>query len=1235
MGLFYNSSGQQVKSYDVPDITGYHPAPVAAPPPVDNKTLQKYHDFVSTTKQGERDLFFSHLNNLAQKGDARSKYLLDNLKPLTKGIGTNYNTSLMGKLYKNVSTPLVEGIAGIAGGGSAGEVPAGLKNGQATGVAKDDKGKPMAGKTQSVKQLSKDTAVSGLEAGTGTKILGLGLKLALGARAAGKVAQIGRAAQASKLDDFITANDAPKGLPAPAETATPKGLPSAGTSTAAPKRTPGGAIMVDSGSKEAQILKNAGKPTKIGDNPARPGQNVTDITAPKVTKEQVTAAGRKVADGSLIQGSDTAPAPKKNLDTLMQRWSDLRSGKVENTSRIGHINTLNDVIEHPHASQAVKDQAMAERDTLMGKNMQDKLATEHSIETGQPVAAAHETLQAGHTPRGAIYQDVQQLIDERAPQAKKAVPQTEPLPEPTQPAKQTLLGGLVTKVTKKANASGLVNPQRGAAREGNLDLAKVGHQNIVDKNLASHDAAEQAATYDKQRQAEGLTHDQVIKLVESGRAGESKAATMFKNLLDEVGQQGVESKTLKGMRENYVPRLGKFEGSRGGADAYGLSKSHRFNNERQTIETVDEHGNVTKTDKYPTHAEFKAAVEKLGGKVQGDTAKLLEHTLRTQRHAIENARTIDKLERTPMRDGRPAVITVKEGESLKYKDYKAIDGLPGRYVHPEAKRLLDAISKGGAIDNELARGVTRFNSTGKRLVTLNGLVHAKNFALAGMRNQGFIRTLISPFKNYSAEDVRRAISNGFEPSKISSSSLFDEFGHPSPRLGKLGEVLGKLRNKSDRLLFEHFGDSVGMSTYLHIEKRLAEDGLSHEEAGKVASEFANQTIFAIPKDQQSIATRQASQLALFAGKYLQNTMKIGTNAFGVGIDKTLSSDAQRATQHLAIESAVRGMTYLFVTAQAINYRATGRFTWQNKGSKMEPVFWTDKTTGKEYHITNFYGQLGEFIKLFNNPGKEMTNKLAPGAKEIMQQGANYDQFKGKNIADPTTSGLHQTVQRVIHAADTLFTPLGFQASATNRIVGSTRQPAAVTAAKLFGFGSSSADRNKLETDINNAYTKTLPAGNNPTQTEQQLYKDEAAARHDLQSGKTDSLAITKVKGQMSPEQFKTFMKTGSLNDTQRQFDKLPDDQKLQIIESHNPKDLKEINFDSLAKALLTNKTAIDSLKQKGYTAEQLKADLQKAGVGSDQYARIQKAAKDQAKASSKASAHNRKVNGKWKSPLLQ
>lgn len=450
MGLFYNRSGQMLgggTGIGAGEIN-YNAAPVkpAAPPPVDSKTLQKYHDFVGSTKQSERDLFFSHLNNLAQKGDTRSQYLLDNLKPLAKGKGTDYNPSLAGKIsgaeisaVKHTVEPLAKGFTGqMQTNNRLGTLPwmnkAANAAASSTMVGSAD---TAGGPTE--KEAAKNVATNagqkrsdGAFTGQAAIYVGTGGVLKGGQKVVGKVIQGGKnaleaAARAKSVSDLNTVSKLadqyhqPR-LGAPAETAAPKGLPAAGGSSAAPKRTPGGAVMVDSSSKEAQILQNAGKPTKIGDNPTRPGQNMTDITAPKVTKDQVTAAGRKVADGNLIQGSATAPAPKKDLGTLMQRWSDLRSGKVENTSRIGHINTLNDVIEHPHASQAVKDQAMAERDTLMGKNMQDKLATEHSLETGQPVASAHETLQAGHTPRGAIYHDIQSIIDDRAAQAGKRVP---------------------------------------------------------------------------------------------------------------------------------------------------------------------------------------------------------------------------------------------------------------------------------------------------------------------------------------------------------------------------------------------------------------------------------------------------------------------------------------------------------------------------------------------------------------------------------------------------------------------------------------------------------------------------------------------------------------------------------------------------------------------------------------------------------------------------------------------
>jgi hypothetical protein len=938
----------------------------------------------------------------------------------------------------------------------------------------------------------------------------------------------------------------------------------------------------------------------------------------------------------------------------MQKWAKFRNGENSGNATPGkaaHIQTLNDIIEHPDAAPHVKEQAIHDRNEILRNGTKDQLAQDHSAQTGQPLAASHETLSNGNGDHGPLYQAVNKPAPRiahdlspdfaKAEKAQKVVKEAETLAEP-KTAKNSPVQALYNKLVNKTKVSGIVNPRQAAARNGNLDLAEAGHAHVVETNLNAHDAGVDAAKFDELRKAENLSHDDIIKMVESGNTSGSKAATLFKNLLEQAGKEGKDAGSQSKLRENYVPRIGKVEDpSHAPAEATGLSKNHRFNNAREETPILgkdgkpllDENNQPITEDKYKTHGEFVKAIEAAGGHVETDTRKILEHTLRTERNAATNATTIKTLEKTPMHDGRPAVVTAKRAEEKAFRDYRSTTALPGRYVHPEAHRLIEAIGRNSQFDNEIAQGISKVNSFGKRLVTVNGVVHAKNFMLAGFRNQGVIRTLTSPFRNYSEEDVRRAISNGFQPSKISQSNIFDEIGKPSSRFGKVGEVLGNVRHTTDKLLFEHLGDSVGMSTYKHIESSLTKK-LGADEAGKVAAEFANQTIFTIPKDEQSIAARHASQLALFAGKYFQNTMKIGTQSFGLGLDKTLSSGAQTAQQQIAIKSAVRGFTGLFLTAQAINYRATGKFTWQNNNSSaLSPVFYVDKSTGKQYHITNFYGQLGEFIKLFNNPAHELTNKLAPGLKEIGNQMANHDEYTGKDIADKTTSGAQQTIDRMIHAANGLFTPLGFQASNANKVAGGLRDPAIVTTAKVFGYGSSSNNKSPFQTNIYNEYTKTLPAGTSPTKDQLQTSKDEQKARQDVKNGLTSSPNLDKVKTALGDSKYKLFLKGAPLDDTQRQFDKLPTATKLQIIEKSSSKDLQTLNFQTLTKDMLTNKSSISALQLKGVTPETIRNDLKKVGVTSDQYSSLTAQFKKDASASAKASRLQAKKAGKYHNPV--
>lgn len=785
--------------------------------------------------------------------------------------------------------------------------------------------------------------------------------------------------------------------------------------------------------------------------------------------------------------------------------------------------------------------------------------------------------------------------------------------------------GITAKVQEKLapKSSGMLNPEIGAARQGNTELAKAGRAISSGHSLASYGARTTADKFEalyKDFTDKGGTKESFIKGVEDG-TGTHEAQTFWKQHFQQLGEQLQRSGVLKnGAKDaSYVPRVAQFN-KKGGSVA-GLSKSGGFAKGRALADATDEMGHST-NDLYKTHGDYKSAVESQGGKVLDDPVKLMQQATETRLKAISNAKGLEQLDKTPMRDGRAATITYSQKDGLPpgHRDYNTTL-LPGRAVHPEATNMVKAITRTASLsDNALEHVAAKTNSVVKRLVTINGLVHGKNFTLSSIYENGLRGTALAMHdaKLASEDDWNRAIKNGFAPSRSGKSNVFDEALDGKGNLGKATSVLGKLRDRSDKALFEGFGDKLGMSTYMRTEKQLIKQGLNKDEAGKIAADTANRVIFGQRSTETSAMLRETSRLAFFAGKYFQSTLSRGTKAIGLAKDATLSDAAQRAEQRQAAKSVARGFTYLFGAAQAINYATTGHSTFQNKDSKLSPVFYVDKSTGKEYHLTNWYGQIGELFN-FANP-KTFVNKTSPIVQEGAKVISNSDSFTGQPIYNKEASGLRQSGEILANALSNFATPLGFQVSGLQKTFGSGGAPLAVTATKTLGFGASSVDNSQMGKDILSRYYATLPAGSGQSQNAK-LSASEAAARNDMAHGKTDSPNIQAVRGQMSATQFKIFMKTGADSAVQRAFDKLPNEQKMEIINSYSPQQLKEINLDTFAKSVVSSsaKNTISSLQSKGITVDQIKQALTKVGYNDNQLQQLKIQAKKQASAQAKIS----------------
>jgi hypothetical protein len=798
------------------------------------------------------------------------------------------------------------------------------------------------------------------------------------------------------------------------------------------------------------------------------------------------------------------------------------------------------------------------------------------------------------------------------------------------------VSGIQDKIAHKLRLDGSINPEQAAARAGHTDFAKALRQASSDEVMATHVGLTKGRTfndlYDEHVAGGKHTTGKGVDFLHQveGKNANTEAHKYFVDNFQDTGKRGVAAGVIDAARdEGYVPRMARFNDNRGAASVGGLKKTGPFAKGRVQAGEFGEGG-----DKYKTFGEFKTAVEGAKGQVIDNPKDIFTHGMIQRERAIAHANALDRFEHTAMNDGNPALVTFNQSKGLPIK-YQQLGYdtsiLPGRAVHPDAVNGIKALSS-SFNDNPAMRAVSAINSKAKRLVTINGLVHAKNFELAAMRKMGVLDTAKAMLglkaRGYSEADVNRFIQHGGTLFEGSRSNLFDQATNGEGALGKALSPLGKIREGSDKFLFDNMGNNLMLHTFKHVEKAAIKAGLNPTEAAVVAARSAKDVGFISSATESSQAYREISRVAFFAGQFLKSTLKEGAKATGLSRDQTLSKGAQTFEQRQSAKALMRGFMYLFTAAQGMNMATTGHPTWQNKDSKISPVFHIDPKTGKEYHLTNFYGQIGELLHIADP--KAIINKLSPGIQTGSQIVANYQQFKGQQVYDKNASGPHQWLDIFKNALSHTLTPAGINSQDIQKYTGPTGQPGKVTAAQLLGYGTSSKDQNAMERDIIQRRNNQLPA--NPPSGDKQVIAVKAAAKNDLRKGNTSSPNLAELKAKISAKDYKAFVKTGGDSDVQAAFDKLPTDQKFQVIEKYNPKQLSELDLTSAAKALVGSnaKSTYEALKSKGYSDQQIQDDLKKAGFDGGQLEQIKQAAKVEARQTSRQSRYG----PKWVNPLL-
>lgn len=831
---------------------------------------------------------------------------------------------------------------------------------------------------------------------------------------------------------------------------------------------------------------------------------------------------------------------------------------------------------------------------MVGTPMDKKISFKEN--TANPTSSVDAKVSAGERLSGTKSESAKIESDTLNQPVSK--PQTKTAPKElvnNNKGQTTGAGALKNKVSDKLKSTGKINPEQALLDKGHTEAA-----NLVRELSGKHTAAEYlgqhaAGTFDKLASGEEKNLSSFAAAREAGT--NSEAHGHFVKTLQDTGKRASDAGVIKAPRdETYVPRMAKFDDASKSGGVGGLQRSGGFSKARAQAGEFGEAG-----DKYKTYAEFQKAVESSGGKVtNASTSDVLGHTVTSREKAIANSEFITKAKDTAMADGRPAIATFSQDKGLpaKLSGYNT-SLIPGNAIHPDLVAAIKPIVEGGGGQNLL----NKLNVTAKRFVTANGIIHDFNYARSSLGEQGLMGTVrnarpIDIVAKGMADPVFHkatmdSIKDGVQYSGTGRFNLYDQT--TSKLNQKIEGALGKTRESMDKIVFG-IGDSLGRSTWENVKSKLIAQGIPEEEAGKVAANAANRVMFTQRLSQQSSEFKNVGRAALFAKNFLQSSLQKGSTALGIAKNTALSAPAQRAEQKQAILAISRSFAYLMAGAEAMNYASTGHSTFENKDSKLSPVFYVDKATGKEYHLTNWYGQLDTLMHV-TDP-KTLIGKLSPGVQQIARIVSNQDQpgySSSGSVRDTSASGLRQWGQIIANGLEHTITPGGLDANRVTQMFGANHQPGAVSAAQMLGFGASSKDETGAQKEISKLYISTLPTGMSPST-----------------SG--------------APKAPKT---------SQDKFDSLPSADKIKIIQKYGSDKLQKqgISTDSFAKAVVGSdaKKTITSLNNKGYSNEDIQKVLSENGYDSTQLGRI----KSNAKANARANAAKSRSTPKYVNPFTR
>ncbi len=433
---------------------------------------------------------------------------------------------------------------------------------------------------------------------------------------------------------------------------------------------------------------------------------------------------------------------------------------------------------------------------------------------------------------------------------------------------------------------------------------------------------------------------------------------------------------------------------------------------------------------FPTVASLEAAGYKV---VTKNAIDLYDFTMRSEGLAVVNAEVSEKLKSIRYIDPRQPKEDLRQLMALKGKSPPRGYRLLRRgvftqlWASPEAYNAISAVAEpamGGRTFRKIA-GVS------KRIKFLFPFMHAWNL----WRNSVETRGIPGSFKMIadgakqleSPERTSQILNMGVNLFRINkmSGGITDEF---QKSLGRFD-----IPAKTSEWLFTGLGDSVAAGMTGVLEKQLAKAGISGQEADEILSEIVNTLSGNLAPESMSAFVRDIGSVSLLARNWTLSNIREGKGALLGSLPKYWSKNQKGFAQRWYQSALLRGFMHLFTAANVINYMVSkhhygkGRATWENTGRwdfKIAPLIWVDKSTGREFYATGWYGSLGDIMHWFTRPIQTLANKLNIPVKEGAQQLFNIDFFTKEKISRDSDTAIEGIGRRIGHAAENFLTPAG-------------------------------------------------------------------------------------------------------------------------------------------------------------------------------------------------------------------